>query len=125
MKFRIAKYEFPQFGGIRIKVPFCGLQNLLRYQEPIAFMTRREGWAADVYNVGINTVLATGYAPMGNLCPPNATLRAYDDCARAIQDAYGRWSNEAEWRTDELLKEFVELCQAKRKKGEWKYEVSV
>jgi hypothetical protein len=123
MKFRMTQREASQSADYRILVPFCDLQNLLRYREPIAYTIRREGWGADVYNVGIETNIITGYAPTGNIHPPHATLRAYDNAARAIQDAYGRWSHEAEWKTDELLKEFVELCQAKRKKGEWKNAV--
>ena len=48
-----------------IKVPYCGLQTLLRYRSPIAYTTRVEGWASDVYDLGYGVAVSTGYQPFG------------------------------------------------------------
>lgn len=48
-----------------IKIGYCGLQNLLTFEDPIAYTCGREGWKADIYSIG-TTAIVTGYAPFGN-----------------------------------------------------------
>lgn len=46
-----------------VSIPYCGLQSLLSYESPVAYTVRREGWAADVYDMGGGVASVTGYAP--------------------------------------------------------------
>lgn len=61
-----------------ISVPYCKLQSLLSYESPVAYTVRREGWAADVYDMGGGVAIATGYAPFGNVRPSYELLRRYE-----------------------------------------------
>ena len=64
MKFKTTRKAIKQGYENVIQVPYCGLQNLLRCESPIAYTTRAEGWGADIYDFG-NTAIVTGYAPFG------------------------------------------------------------
>lgn len=41
---------------------YCALQSLLRYQTPVAYATRVEGWACDLYELDFEVAVATGYS---------------------------------------------------------------
>ena len=56
MKFKTTQKEIKASYKNIIKVGYCELQTLLRYEEPIAYTTRREGWGADIYRIDNNTV---------------------------------------------------------------------
>ena len=64
-----------------ICVSYCGLQNLLNYEIPVAYTVRREGWGADIYDIGGGVAIVTGYAPFGNIKPKYEIVRAYDEKA--------------------------------------------
>lgn len=61
-----------------ICVPYCGLQNLLNYESPVAYTVRREGWAADIYDMGGGVAIVTGYAPFGNIRPSYELRERYE-----------------------------------------------
>lgn len=44
--------------------PYCSLQTLLKFEAPFYYLTRKEGWAADVYVID-DVAIVTGYAPIG------------------------------------------------------------
>lgn len=67
-----------------ISVGYCKLQNLLKFHNPIAYTSRIEGWAADVYDFG-NTAIVTGNAPFGNRHPSFDLCEKYDNIARINQ----------------------------------------
>lgn len=51
-----------------IGIPYCAAQTLLSGCEPVAYIDRPEGWAADVYLFPkFNAAIVTGYAPFGNI----------------------------------------------------------
>lgn len=52
MKFKTTQKEIMANYNAIICVPYCGLQNLLNYENPVAYTVRREGWAADIYDMG-------------------------------------------------------------------------
>ena len=52
MKFKTTQKEIRANYNKIICVPYCGLQNLLNYEIPVAYTVRREGWAADIYDMG-------------------------------------------------------------------------
>ena len=73
-----------------ICVPYCGLQNLLNYESPVAYTARREGWAADIYDMGGGVAIVTGYTPFGNIRP------YYESVSYTHLDVYKR---QPEYRT--------------------------
>lgn len=75
-----------------IRTGYCTLQNLLQYKRPVAYTTRREGWGADIYEIDSTTVIATGYAPFGNVIPDYKLVREYDQKAEKYVSEH-RWDN--------------------------------
>ena len=73
-----------QFKNDIIKVGYCSLQNLLRYEQPTNYTTRAEGWASDVYKF-TNYAISTGYAPFGNIVPDYDLCNKFDNKAREIK----------------------------------------
>lgn len=52
MKFRTTKKAIMANYGNVIKVDYCDLQNLLKYESPIAYTAGVYGWNADIYDFG-------------------------------------------------------------------------
>lgn len=67
-----------------IKIGYCGAWYLLRGIEPIAYTAGIYGWNEDVYYVGNNTYIATGYRPHGTKHVPYELLESYEEQAKAI-----------------------------------------
>ena len=105
MKFRTTKKYILNNGGPIISVPYCSLQTLLRYEEPVAYTAGRNGWGADIYTIGGATIV-TGYAPFGNITPDYDTLDRYEKEAKRITlgiEDYGMKAG----AVDMLLKTFI------------------
>lgn len=90
-----------------ICIGYCHLQQLLSGKEPIAYTTRREGWAADIYEINPTTVIVTGYAPFGNIRPKYETVEYYERQANIIKcSSIINWEEKTE-RLNILVNEFV------------------
>lgn len=88
MKFKTTQKEiFAKYDKI-ICVPYCGLQNLLSYESPVAYTVRREGWGADIYDMGGGVAIVTGNAPFGNIRPPYELRERYEEQAEKIRYEY-------------------------------------
>ena len=61
MKFKTTQKEIRANYNKIICVPYCGLQTLLNYESPVAYTVRREGWAADIYDMSGGVAIVTGY----------------------------------------------------------------
>lgn len=106
MKFKTTKKEINSNYEYRICTPYGGLQNLLSYLEPIAYTTRVEGWAADIYEVD-NTAIITGYAPFGNLTPSCELMEKYDNAAIKLNHNYDLKWEEKKKQIDALILDFI------------------
>lgn len=95
----------------RICVTYCALQNLLSHESETAYITRREGWAADIYDFGA-TAIITGYAPFGNIRPGYEVCKRYDNAAEKIRYDYSLSWEEQGARIKELLTAFIEEVTA-------------
>lgn len=94
-----------------ISVPYCALQNLLNYQNPVAYTTRREGWASDVYSID-GVAISTGYAPFGNIKPSYSELKAVEVAAEKIR--YGNLPyTDMLSALNALLSEFIKTATSK------------
>lgn len=78
MKYQTTKKQIMNGYTNVIKVPYCALQTLLKYNKPIAYTTSKTyGWRADVYEINQNTVIVTGYGPFGNIEPDYDLRKKY------------------------------------------------
>lgn len=110
MKFKTTQKAIKANYNTIICVPYCGLQNLLNYESPVEYTERREGWAADVYDMGGGVAIVTGYAPFGNVRPSYELRERYEKQAEIIRDMY-RYStklNDTRNRLRELQAAFIE-----------------
>lgn len=85
MKYRTTKKAVMNGYQFVIKAGNCNLQHLLCREDAIAYTTRREGWAADIYEFA-NVAIVTGYAPFGNVRPSYDVQKKYDNAAEKIRD---------------------------------------
>lgn len=73
-----------------IKVGYCSLQSLLKFQSPSAYTASKTyGWRADVYEITPDTVIVTGYGPFGNIVPDYETVKKYEEKAEELCEK--RW----------------------------------
>ena len=107
MKFRVTQREIKANFSKIISVPYCSLQNLLNYESPVAYASRREGWAADIYDMGSGVAIVTGYAPFGNVRPSYELRERYEKQAEKIRYDYSlSWTEQRE-QLRQLAKEFI------------------
>lgn len=85
MKFKTTQKAIKANYNNIVCIPYCGLQNLLNYESPIAYTTRREGWGADIYDMGGGVAIVTGYAPFGNVRPSYELREKYEKQAEQIR----------------------------------------
>ena len=84
MKFRTTQKEIRANYNKIICVPYCGLQNLLNCESPVAYTVRRDWWEADIYDMGGGVAIVTGYAPFGNIRPSYELRKRYETQAEKI-----------------------------------------
>lgn len=115
MKYQTTKKQIMLYYPNVIKIPYCELQTLLKYNKPVAYTySKTYGWRADVYEITFDTVIVTGYAPFGNIVPDYEIIKEYEEKAQEESAlAWNRresssqaYSNELN-AMDALLHEFV------------------
>lgn len=90
-----------------VKIGYCGAWYLLRGLEPIAYTAGIYGWNEDIYYVGNNTFIATGYRPHGTRNVPYELLESYEEQAKTIYCSKLSYENKIA-KIAELRKEFLE-----------------
>jgi hypothetical protein len=112
-KVKIRKKEVKKNPWI-ISVGYCDMQHLLRYYNPIAYSTRREGWACDYYDINHNKehnniIISTGYAPVDNKNTKfdYKVLREYENKAKSITYDNNIGWDEQKRLINELLNDFI------------------
>ena len=108
MKFKTTQKEIRANYNKIICVPYCGLQNLLNYEIPVAYTVRREGWAADIYDMGGGVAIVTGYAPFGNVRPSYELQERYETQAEKIRYNYSLAWKEQREQLKQLARAFIE-----------------
>ena len=106
MKFKTTKKAMRENYNTILKIGYGNIQNLLQYENAIAYSTRAEGWACDYYEVG-NVIISTGYAPIGESVSYDLQ-REYDKKAEKI-----RYNNDVKWEDKkeqiyDLLVQFID-----------------
>lgn len=90
-------------------VGYCGLSDLLRFEEPRAYTCGVYGWNADIYEFG-GVAVVTGYRPFGQDIPATI-VRKYEEQARAIGGDYSRPYEERREAVGALVVEFLKELQ--------------
>ena len=107
MKFRTTQKEIKANFDKIISVPYCSLQNLLFWESPVAYTARREGWVADIYDMGGGVAIVTGYAPFGNIRPSYELRERYEKQAESIRYSYTLPWEEHREKLRQLANEFI------------------
>lgn len=111
MKFKTTQKEIRANYNKIICVPYCGLQTLLNYESPVAYTVRREGWAADIYDIGGGIAIVTGYAPFGSIRPSYELRERYEKQAEKIRYNYDLSYDQQRESLKSLARDFVkEAC---------------
>lgn len=113
MKFKTTQKEIRANFSEIMRVPYCALQNLLNYEKPVAYTVRREGWAADIYDMGGGVAIVTGYAPFGNIRPHHEILALYDKKAERIRCSFSLDWDERREGLRKLQREFIDYVTGK------------
>lgn len=108
MKFKTTQKAVKAGYSTIICVPYCELQNLLTYESPVAYTARREGWAADIYDMGGGVAIVTGYAPFGNIRPSYELWERYETDAEKIRYNYSLAWKEQREQLKQLARAFIE-----------------
>ena len=111
MKFKATKHQMRENYHRIISIGYCSAQNLLAYEDPIAYSAGVYGWACDYYDID-GVLISTGYNPIGekNTRRDYETVRRYDKEAERIRFDH---KSEATWeekrdRVRGVLSAFVE-----------------
>ena len=108
MKFKTTQKAIRANYDTIICVSYCGLQNLLNYESPVAYTERREGWAADIYDMGGGVAIVTGYAPFGNIRPFYELRERYETDAEKIRYNHSLVWEEQREQLKQLARAFIE-----------------
>ena len=104
MKEKVSKKEIKENFRNVISVGYCDLEYLLNFKSPEYYSCGVYGWSCDYYVINNNTIISTGYSPIGNISNYELT-REYDKKARDIGHSVGY--EEKEKKLNELLDEYV------------------
>jgi hypothetical protein len=104
-KVRVTKKSIKESYDTILKIGYCNLQFLLKYEEPFAYSTRVEGWACDYYRIN-NVCISTGYDPIGQSVPYELQKRYNEEAEKIACDYSLTWEQQKE-KVNALLIEFV------------------
>lgn len=102
MKFKTTKTTIKNNYSTIISAPYCSIQTLCAFREPIAYIDNEDGWRADIYECSHDVAIVTGYAPFGNVHPSYELCRTFEEKAEALRDCSNR-----EELAIQLLNDFV------------------
>lgn len=105
MKFKSTKRDIMANYPKVIKIGYCDLQFLLKYESPITYTAGVYGWNADIYDFN-GVAIVTGYRPFGNICPDRQIIEKYEKEAGNICHNYSY--EERRKALQELQKNFME-----------------
>lgn len=113
MKLKTTMKEVKATNRVILKVGYCDLVTLLRYESPYAYTCGVYGWNADIYAVN-GVAIVTGYRPFGQNVDSELILE-YEERANALADELDNiplpFSGRSDYKRDkmaELITEFIE-----------------
>lgn len=70
-----------------LKVEYCNLQTLLKYQDAFAYTSNGEGWCSDIYSIG-NIAISTGRKSFGSINVSYDLANKYEEIAKSESNKY-------------------------------------
>lgn len=107
MKEKITEKRVKEMYGKVIRIAYCNLQTLLRYEEPKYYTAGVYGWNADIYQVDSDVAIVTGYRPFGNVKVDYKIQREFEEKAMKIISKFPFGNEKARKEIKELLLKFV------------------
>lgn len=105
-KIKVTQKEIKNGWENVIRIGYCEAQYLLRFKTPKFYSCGAYGWKCDYYIVDNNTIISTGYAPVGNITNYELT-KNYEQKARKILENNSLSYDEKEIQVNKLLNEFI------------------
>ena len=112
MRFKTTMKEVKATSRIILKVGYCDLDTLLRYETPYAYTCGVYGWNADIYAVNGVTIV-TGWRPFGQNLDCDL-VDEFEERARALADELDNLPQPFKYDGDfkrgkmlELIEEFI------------------
>ena len=105
MKIKTTRNELTALGLPIIKIPYCGCQTLVNFQEPIAYNAGAYGWNYDVYKIN-NTLLVTGRTMPINGHPAKY-FDEFEKRAKRINNSYQEF-DKRKANVDSVLIEWIQ-----------------
>lgn len=109
MRFKTTMKEVKATNRVILKVGYCNLATLLRYESPYAYTTGAYGWNADVYAVN-DVAIVTGYRPFGQNLDCDL-VEKFEERARALVDELDKLNKYdgdfKQGKMRELIEEFI------------------
>lgn len=85
MKFRTTKKAMLENANV-IPAPNGSLYYLLKLRHPVAYTAGVDGWNCDLYEIGYNWYIATGYRPFGNCAISMDVIKDIESRAKKLWD---------------------------------------
>ena len=108
-KFKITRKDIKENYRV-INVPYCELQSLLHYRNPIAYNSGVYGWNYDVYtfyDFDTNICICTGYRGYPGIPVDYEIYKNYEEKAKEV--IYGDTPyTEVKEKLDDLIREFLD-----------------
>lgn len=108
MKLKTTMKEVKATSRVILKVGYCDLATLLRYESPYAYTAGVYGWNSDIY-VFNGVTIVTGYRPFGQSVDYDL-VEEFEERARALVDELDRLKYDGDFKQNkmrELLEEFI------------------
>lgn len=105
MKIKITEKQLKNSYKNIISVNYCGLQYLLNRINANYYTAGIYGWKSDVYVIDNNTVITTGYSPIGNIKPEYKIIDKYNAAAEKIIKKYNY--DQQQKKLASLLNDFI------------------
>lgn len=106
MKVKVTKKQMKENYKNIIKIGYCEGQYMLRCADPVYYSAGVYGWSCDYYVINKNTIISTGYNPIGNI-DNKEIIDKYEKKAEKINrsdfDNYGSYCN----TITKILSEFI------------------
>ena len=107
MKIRVTEKQIKEGFRNIVCVGYCDLQYLFYYKDPDFNTSGVYGWKADFYKINNNTIISTGYSPIGTI--RNYKLnRKYDEKAKEIVLNYDMEYEKKKNKLEKLLEKYIE-----------------
>lgn len=85
MKFKTTKKAIKEGFAKIVKVGYCDAQNILRFENAVAYSSGGSGWGCDYYDLKNGICISTGYDPIGS---KNEIVAKYEALAREVENDY-------------------------------------